>query len=79
MSKSASKHLARWQARSQPRELALSDGYAVTIRPVQVANLMLGGSIPLTLIREARDIKAGAGRHRQDAAAHQRRGVGGRR
>lgn len=56
---SQSKYLARWRMRSAPRTLELSGGYSVEIRPVEIANLMFSGEIPLTLMREARDIKQG--------------------
>lgn len=50
--KRASVYLAQWKERTRPRELELSDGFRVRIRPARVENLVISGTIPQTLLRE---------------------------
>ena len=54
---SNSKYLDQWRMRTAPRTIELSGGWPVDIRPVEIANLMFSGAIPMTLMREARDMK----------------------
>ena len=55
-----SDYLTQWKARVAPREIELSDGYKMLIRPVRLENLLMSGQIPLTLLRQVQDIKPGA-------------------
>jgi hypothetical protein len=59
MSKRDIQYLSRWKMRSAPRELVLSDGYPAAVRPAQLTNLMLNGTIPLTLMGRLKDIEPG--------------------
>jgi hypothetical protein len=52
-----SQRLAAWKARLQPRELELSGGLTVLIRPVELQNLVIGGGIPLTLLKQMQAVK----------------------
>jgi hypothetical protein len=52
-----SDRLAAWKAATAPREVELSSGLTATIRPVRLENLVLSGSIPLTLLRQAQALK----------------------
>lgn len=52
-----SDRLARWKAANAPREVELSNGLTATIRPVRLENLVLSGSVPLTLLRQAQALK----------------------
>ena len=60
MSNQTSQYLQAWKARTAPRELELSDGFRVLIRPVEVMGLLLSGRIPMTLLRQMQDIQPGA-------------------
>lgn len=63
-----SKYLAQWKARSAPRVIELSDGFQVSIRPVELTNLMLSGRIPITLLRQMQSIQPGPdGNYSDDA------------
>ena len=50
-------YLKQWKARLAPREIELSDGYKMLIRPVRLENLLMSGQIPLTLLRRMQDIQ----------------------
>ncbi len=52
-----SKYLTQWKVRSAPREIELSDGYRMLIRPVRLENLVMNGQIPLTLLRQMQAIR----------------------
>lgn len=52
-----SDRLAEWKARLEPREVELSGGLTVLIRPVELQNLVISGRVPLTLLRQAQAIK----------------------
>ncbi len=49
--------LQAWKARGASRVLELPSGMMVRVRPVLLENLMLDGTIPLTLMRELQAIK----------------------
>ena len=52
-----SERLSQWKAATAPREVQLSNGLTATIRPVRLENLVLSGSVPLTLLRQAQALK----------------------
>lgn len=49
--------LAAWKVRTAPREIELSGGLTVLIRPVELQSLVINGSVPLTLLRQAQAVK----------------------
>jgi hypothetical protein len=52
-----SDRLQQWKARSAAREIELSDGLTMVIRPVRLENLVLAGRVPLTLVRQMQALK----------------------
>ena len=48
-----SDRLAAWRQRLEPREIQLSDGLTMLIRPVRVDALVMNGTIPLHVWNEA--------------------------
>ncbi len=64
-----SARLQQWKERRAPRELTLSDGLTVLIRPVRIENLVLNGKVPITLVREMQKVQTDAdGRYRDEDA-----------
>lgn len=52
MSKEPSARLLAMRARNEPREITLTQGDTMLIRPVKLQNLVMSGSIPLTLVKK---------------------------
>ena len=52
-----SDRLAEWRDRVAPREIALSNGLTMLVRPVRLEDLITAGTVPLTLINRAQRIK----------------------
>lgn len=67
-----SDRLAAWRAATDPREIVLSDGLTMLIRPVKLASLVVAGTIPLTLVNRVQRIKQakGGGYSEEDTAAY---------
>lgn len=61
--------LNEWKARTAPRVIELPSGLHVRVRPVLLENLMLSGTIPLTLMREVQAVRPrkGGGFREEDA------------
>lgn len=47
-----SERLSAWQAAVAPREFTLSNGLAVLLRPVSLLNLVVAGTVPVTVLQE---------------------------
>lgn len=67
-----SDRLAAWRAATDPREIVLSGGLTMLIRPVKLASLVVAGTIPLTLVNRVQRIKQakGGGYSEEDTAAY---------